>query len=451
MIPLRAAELAGCTLVAGEPRALVTSVVADSRLARPGSLFVALPGRRRDGHEFVAHARARGAVAVLCAAGHSPSVEGLAVLQARDPLTALGAIGAQVRRRSRCTVVGVAGAAGKTTTKDVLRALCAPRASVVASRLSFNNELGLPLTLCEIEPHTEIAVCELGTGAPGELAALCRLARPDAGVLTALGAEHLELLGSVEEAAREEAALLAALPPEAPAVVPFGEPLLAPHRRRDLGETSFGLDSRADVRVASWQPHRSGARVELAIRGRYIAFRTSLHSTSHRLALCAAVATYDALGLPLDRIEQGARRIALSPWRGQERPRAGGGLLINHAYNANPVSMAAVLASLPERRPAPPARLVAVLGEMAELGPQAPAWHRRAGDLAARRGLDLLVGIGPLARHYREGAGPRLEARWFPDPAAAARRLPALVDPGDVVLLKGSRCAGLERLERTLA
>jgi UDP-N-acetylmuramoyl-tripeptide--D-alanyl-D-alanine ligase len=449
VILLAAGELAGCDLRAGPADALVTGVVADSRDARPGSLFVALPGTRTDGHDFVQHARSLGAVAALCAAGRSPDVEGLAVLEAPDPLKALGAIGAQVRARSRCSVVGVAGAAGKTTTKDVLASLCAPHASLVASRRSYNNELGVPLTLCRIEPSTEIAVCELGTGAPGELAALCGLARPDAGVLTSLGAEHLELLGTVEAAAREEAALLAALPRGAPTVLPFDEPLLAPHRRGDLAEVGFGADPRADVHVVSWAPAASGTRVELDVRGARTSFRTSLRGAPQRLALCAAVAAYAALGLPLDRVGEGAEQIELSPWRGQERGRTGGGILINDAYNANPVSMRAALTSLMERRPAQPGRVVAVLGEMAELGPDADDWHRRVGELAS--GVDLLVGIGPLARHYCRGAGAGVEARWFPDREAAARDLPALVDAGDVILLKGSRCAGLERLERALS
>jgi UDP-N-acetylmuramoyl-tripeptide--D-alanyl-D-alanine ligase len=450
VIPLRAGELDGCALVSGDAGALVTSVTADSRSVRPGALFVALPGRRTDGHEFVADAQARGAVAALCATGRAPTGLAIALLEAADPLAALAELAAQARRRARCTVVAVAGAAGKTTTKDVLRALCEPHLPLVASRLSFNNELGVPLTLCGIEPHTELAICELGTGAPGELAALCRVARPDAGILTALGAEHLALFGSVAAAAREEAELLAALPPIAPVVIPYGEPLLAPHRRGDLYETTFGVDPRADAHVRRWVPDGHSTRVELMLRGCRVRLRTNLRTAPQRLALCAAAAAYASLGLPLDGLAEGAADIELSPWRGEESPRRGGGVLINDAYNANPVSMKAALGSLAERRPPAPARVVAVLGEMAELGSEAAAWHRRVGTLAARSGVDLLVAVGPLARHYGEGAGGAVDARWFPDRIAAARGLPALVGKGDLVLLKGSRTAGLERLEGTL-
>jgi UDP-N-acetylmuramoyl-tripeptide--D-alanyl-D-alanine ligase len=450
VIPLRAGELEGCALVSGDAGALVTSVTADSRAVRPGALFVALPGRRTDGHRFVAEARARGAVAALCASGRAPTGRAIALLEAADPLAALGAIAAQVRRRSRCTVVAVAGAAGKTTTKDVLRALCEPHLPLVASRLSYNNELGVPLTLCGIEHRTELAICELGTGAPGELAALCRLARPDAGILTALGAEHLELFGSVAAAACEEAELMAALPPIAPVVIPYGEPLLAPRRRRDLYETTFGVDRRADVHVRRWVPGERATRVELVLRGRRVRLRTNLRTAPQRLALCAAAAAYASLGLPLDGLAEGAARIGLSPWRGEERRRSGGGVLINDAYNANPVSMKAALGSLAERRPPAPARVVAVLGEMAELGSETAVWHRRVGTLAARSGVDLLVGVGPLARHYGEGAGGAVEAHWFPDRMAAECALPELIGGGDLVLLKGSRSAGLERLEGAL-
>jgi UDP-N-acetylmuramoyl-tripeptide--D-alanyl-D-alanine ligase len=450
VIALRAGELKGCALVSGDADVLVTSVTADSRAVRPGALFVALPGQHTNGHRFVADAHAHGAVAALCATGRACTQAGLALLEAADPLAALGAIAAQVRRRSRCTVVAVAGAAGKTTTKDVLRALCEPHLPLVASRLSYNNELGVPLTLCGIEPNTELAICELGTGAPGELAALCRLARPDAGILTSVGAEHLELFGSVAAAAREEAELLAALPPIAPIVIPYGEPLLTPHRRRDLYETTFGVDRRADVHARRWVPDGHSTRVELMLRGSRIRLRTNLRTAPQRLALCAAAAAYASLGLPLDRLAKGAARIGLSPWRGQERRRSGGGVLINDAYNANPVSMRAALGSLAERRPPAPARVVAVLGEMAELGSEAEVWHRRVGTLVGRSGVDLLVGIGPLARHYGEGAGGAVEARWFPDRMAAARGLPALIGAGDLVLLKGSRTASLERLEGAL-
>ena len=236
MIALRLGEIDCATLVRGDPAAPITSIVADSRLARPGALFVCLPGSRRDGHEFLADAAARGATAALCAHGRGRSPSGLAVLAAENPLAALGGIARLVRRRSRARVVGVAGSAGKTSTKDVLRALLAPQLATVASPESYNNELGVPLTLSLLRGDTEACVCELGTGAPGELRALCEIAEPTAGVITAIGPEHLEFFGSVEAVAAEEAGLIGALPPGAPRVLPHGCALLAPYRRPDLDE-----------------------------------------------------------------------------------------------------------------------------------------------------------------------------------------------------------------------
>ena len=187
MIPVRLGEIESARLVRGDADLAVSGVVADSRRAKPGSLFVCLRGEHCDGHDFVGDAARRGAAAVLCATGFSVATEGLAVLEADDPLLALGALACVVRRRSGARVVGIAGSAGKTSTKDALRALLAPHMSIVASPASFNNELGVPLTLSLLEPDTAVCVCELGTGAPGELAGLCRIAQPDVGVLTAIG------------------------------------------------------------------------------------------------------------------------------------------------------------------------------------------------------------------------------------------------------------------------
>lgn len=371
------------------------------------------------------------------------------MLEAEDPLAALGGIARLVRRRSEARVVGIAGSAGKTSTKDMLRALLAPHAATVASHASLNNELGVPLTLSLLEPATELCVCELGTGAPGELAALCRIAEPDAGVITTIGPEHLEFFGSVEAVAAEEAALIDALPRGAPLVLPHDAALLEPYRRCDLDEWRFGADRAADIRPLAWREGAAGTEAAFLVRGERVAFTTNLALVHHRLDLAAALAVYAALGLPLDRVAEGASAIALSPWRGQEERLAEGMLVINDAYNANPVSLVAALEALAARRNG--GRTVAVLGEMAELGPDAASWHMRAGRQAAALGVDLLVAVGAGARAYLDGATGRLECCWFPDLPAATRALPALLHPAYVVLIKGSRSARLERVAEALA
>ena len=448
MIPVRLGELEFATLVHGDPELPITGLVADSRLAREGSLFVCLEGSRADGHDFVGDAAARGAVAVLCAPGRAPPAGSLAALESAEPLTTLAEIGRLARGRSRARVIGIAGSVGKTTLKDVLRTLLAPHLPTVANHASYNNELGVPLTLAQLEPGTAVCVCELGTGAPGELAGLCATARPDVGVLTAIGPEHLEFFGDVEGVAAEEAALIAALPAGAPVVLPCGELLLEPYRRADLDEWRFGLDRTADVHLLAWRPRAGRTEVALAVRGRRIDFATNLRLPHHRLSLAAAAAVYAALGLPLERIGDGAESVELSPWRGQDQRLARGGLLINDAYNANPLSVRAALEALAARRNG--GRAVAVLGPMEELGDEAARWHALAGRQAAELGTDVVVAVGPGARGYLDGATGRTACLWFPDLDSAIAPLRSLLRRDDVVLVKGSRAAGLERLADAL-
>jgi UDP-N-acetylmuramoyl-tripeptide--D-alanyl-D-alanine ligase len=449
VIPLRPSELTSATLVHGDPVLPITGLVVDSRLARPSSLFVCLPGSRADGHNFIGDAASRGASAVLCAPGRAPRAGPPAALVSADPLATLAEIGRLVRSRARACVIGIAGSAGKTTLKDALHALLAPQLPTVASRASHNNELGVPLTLGLLEPETGACVCELGTGSPGELAALCQIAQPDIGVLTAIGPEHLEFFGTVAQVAAEEAALIASLPAGAPVVVPSREPLLDPYLRSDLDTWRYGLDRAADVHPIAWRPRAGGAEITLTVRGQQIAFATNLGHPHHRLTLAAATAVYAALGLPLDRLGEGARAIALSPSRGQELQLPRGGVLINDAYNANPVSMQAALEALAARRNG--GRTVAVLGAMAELGPDTPRWHALAGKQAADLDLDLLIAIGPDTRGYLDGATGRTACLWFPDLDSSIAPLRSLLRRDDVVLLKGSRAAGLERLANALA
>jgi UDP-N-acetylmuramoyl-tripeptide--D-alanyl-D-alanine ligase len=444
VIETRLAELPGTMLVHGSPDLMITHVTADSRTARAGSLFVCLPGRRYDGHQFLGEAARRGAVAALCARGRGRPVGGLAVLEADDPLAALGALGRLVRDRSRTLVVAVAGSAGKTSTKDILGAVLAPLMPTVASAASFNNELGVPLTLSRLDDDTRICICEIGTGAPGEIAALCRICRPDVAVITSIGPEHLQFFGSLEAVAAEEAEVIAALPRAAPLVLPHWERSLDAYRRTDLDVWRFGLGRDADVHPVRWSPTASFTEVVLSVRGERTTLRTHLRHPHHRLNLAAAAAVYAALGLPLDRLGEGAGRVELSPWRGEETSRRRGGLLINDAYNANPLSMRVALEALAARRKG--TRAVAVLGEMSELGRDGRAWHARIGARAAELEIDLLIAVGPLARGYLEGAVGRMACCWLPDRRAAERALPDLLEDGDVVLLKGSRCSRLELL-----
>ncbi|MDX6570711.1 MAG: UDP-N-acetylmuramoyl-tripeptide--D-alanyl-D-alanine ligase, partial [Gaiellales bacterium] len=318
MIPLAAHELEGATLVAGDPETLIHGVSIDSRTVGAGDLFVALPGERVDGHDYLEAAVARGAVAVLCQPSRAPELGAVAVLEAPGALSALQALAHQVRCRGSAAVVGVAGSAGKTSTKDALRALLAPHRRVVAAHRNHNNELGVPLTLVRIESDTEVCICELAMRGLGQIDELTAISEPTLGLITCVGPEHLEFLGTVESVAAAQAELLAALPAGAVAVVPDDEPLLDPFLRADLDVRRFGETARADARVLRFEPDADGAEVELVVAGEHVRFRSNLRAPHHRLNLAAAAAAAHALGVPVARLGDGAGSVELSPHRGQE-------------------------------------------------------------------------------------------------------------------------------------
>ncbi len=331
----------------------VTGLAIDSRRVEEGDLFVAVGS----GADFVPHALARGAAAALVP---------------NDPHEALAAIGGAVRERSHARVVAITGATGKTTTKDILATLCMPLARTIASEGNYNNELGVPLTLCRIEPDTEICITEMGMRGLGQIAWLASFTRPDVALITNIAPVHLELVDTVENVARAKAELIDALPPGGTAIVPENEPLLDPYlTRTDIEIRRFGEVDEPGV-------FRVGERtIRLATN---YASRHQLRNTLAALTVC------DALGLA---VADGSIAVEFSPLREEEIELASGVTLINDCYNANPLS------------------------------------------------------VGELARGY--GA-----ATWFATAAEAADAVAALVRPGDVVLVKGSRAVGLEAVTAKL-
>jgi UDP-N-acetylmuramoyl-tripeptide--D-alanyl-D-alanine ligase len=409
LIPLRLDEVA--QRAPGELRSApvaeeITGVQVDSRRVAPGDLFVAVGS----GAEFRDDALSHGAAATLLP---------------KDAFAALAALGGAVRERSSARVVGITGSTGKTSTKDILAALCAPAARTIAAEASFNNEIGVPLTLCRLEPDTEVCILELAMRGFGQIAELCRIARPDVGVITNVGPVHLELVGSLDGVLRAKSELVDALPPGGTAIVPEEFPV--------------GREDVRVVRLAAPEARPDGDRT--VVEGVSFNF-TARHQAANA---AAALAALDALGLPRpERVD-----VDFSRWRGDEVPLPGGGLLINDAYNANPVSMRAALAHLAGR--AGERRRVAVLGDMAELGPGASAFHRDIGEEAARHGVEALVAVGTLARSYLEGAVGVPVTRWAPDTNTAIGVVGEVVEPGDCVLVKASRAVGLEAVAEALA
>jgi UDP-N-acetylmuramoyl-tripeptide--D-alanyl-D-alanine ligase len=379
-----------------------TGVQVDSRRIVPGDAFVAV-GR---GSDFVGDALARGAAATLV-----PD----------EAFAALARIGREVRDRSDAHVVGITGSMGKTSTKDILAALCAPAARTIAAEASFNNEIGVPLTLCRLEPDTEVCILELAMRGFGQIADLCEIARPEIGVITNIGPVHLELVESVEGVRRAKGELIAALPRGGTAVVP-----------NDFQVDRDDLDI---VRLGTPDARIEDARTVVA----GVSFNFVAPHQAQNAA--AALAVLDTLGL-----ERPARvDVDFSRWRGDEGELPGGGLLINDAYNANPVSMRAALAYLVQR--AEGRRLVAILGDMAELGRTGPEYHREVGEAAAELGIDEVLAVGELSRGYLD-AGAR--GRWVPNVHEALRALDEVVRPGDAVLVKASRALGLEAIAEAL-
>jgi UDP-N-acetylmuramoyl-tripeptide--D-alanyl-D-alanine ligase len=411
VIPLAWQEIEALDLgqLEGAPAdGVVRRVHDDSRDATPGDLFVAL----NTGVRFVEEAQARGA----------------ATLVPRDQEAALAALASLVRGRSEAQVVAVVGSVGKTTTKDVLAALCAAVTPTVAASASRNNELGLPLTVLALEPETRVLVTEMGMRGLGQVAELCATARPTLTLVTSIGPEHLELVGTVEDVARANAEAIAALPPGGAAVVPAGEALLEPYLRDDLVVRTFDPASVA----------RDGGSWRFAVGDAEV--RLGLPFTQRHLAgnVLAALTAYDALGLPLERVADGAASIRLSRWRGEVRELFGGGLVVNDAYNASPLSMRAALLDLDER--AAGRRRVAVLGEMAELGDQSARYHAEIAALLRELGIELVVAVGEPARAYLEKVA---DGAIVPDAARFAEVL-ELLRPGDAILVKASRAVGLE-------
>ena len=407
----------------------VTGVSIDSRRVETGDLFVAV-GR---GVDYVEDALGAGASAALVP---------------ENAFAALAALAREIRSRSSARVVAVTGSTAKTSTKDILGALCSPHARSVVAEGSQNNEIGLPLTLCRLEPDTEIAILEMGMRGVGQIAELCEIARPDVGIITTIGPVHLELLGTVERVAQAKAELVAALPPGGTAVVPAVAPQLEPYLDRDdIDIVRFGEGG--DVSLAYFAARDGRSRLKVNAFGRPLTIEFSFSGRHNATNALAALAAYNALGLPLGKAQRGARHVTLSRWRGEEVPLPGDGVLINDCYNANPLSMTAALEHLGER--AGERRTVAVLGDMAELGPGAPAYHREVGAAASRAGVDVLLAVGPLARSYLDGARGVPVTRWAPTVEQGLAALRQLLQPGDFVLVKGSRAMGLEAIGEAVA
>ncbi|MCP5516218.1 MAG: UDP-N-acetylmuramoyl-tripeptide--D-alanyl-D-alanine ligase [Verrucomicrobiales bacterium] len=455
MEPLTLQRIAEC--VGGElsssPATTVRRVVTDSRQVRPGDLFVALAGERFDGHAFLGPAFEQGAVAAMGEHGRCAlPLPDRPLVQVRSSREALGRLAAAYRRDFQLPVIAVAGSNGKTTVKETLATVLRRRLRTLASAASFNNDIGVPLTLLELEREHRVAVVEAGTNHPGELAALLRLIEPRYGVLTSLGREHLEFFGNLAGVVEEEGCLAEAVHPEGCLFVNADVPGVdAVVRRTRARVVRVGWKAGADWRVVEAGVHETATRFRVEapqpeFSGEYAVPLLGVHQV---VAAALTVAVAAELGLSPVEVTRGLAGCSPAPHRLQAR--AGGDvLLLDDTYNANLDSVRAALETL--RDVAGERRKVAILGDMAELGAASEADHAAAGEAAAFCGVDLLIALGArregVAGAAREAGVPDVRAWATPD--AAGREVAGLLQPGDVVLLKASRASRLERLVESL-
>jgi UDP-N-acetylmuramoyl-tripeptide--D-alanyl-D-alanine ligase len=440
------ADAVGGRVLRGDPHTCVHRVVTDSRASSPGALFVALRGRARDGHAFVGDAARRGARAALVCEPVAVEVPQVWVPDTRASLLPLAR---RWRAELPAVAVGVTGSVGKTTTVAMTAAVLRRRYPTWASEPDWNAELGVPLTLFGATAAHRYVVVEMAMRGLGQIAQLAAVVRPQVGVVTCVGPSHLELLGSLEAVARAKAELVEALPPEGVAVLNADDPrVLGMARLTRARVLRFGFAADADVRAEDVQPEGPGMRFRV---------RTPEGSASVFLPVPAPQLVHNALaalavgqvcGVPL---EEGARALVhfrTPPLRLSVAELEGGGVLVNDAYNASPQSLEAAFAAVRALRGG--RRVVAVLGEMRELGPLASRAHEEAGARCAREGFAVLIAVGEGARALagaaRESGLPAEAVVWVRDAEEASAALSARVRPGDLVLVKGSRALGLERV-----
>lgn len=457
MPALRLAELVEATggaLLRGDPETRVDSYVIDTRRLKPNGVFFALRGNRTDGHKFLGEARQNGAAVAVVErepGENEQAPEGLIAVDSAE--TALSRSGEWVRRKKGgLKWMAVTGSNGKTTTKELLAEGLSAQFRVHRTPGNLNNHLGVPLSVLACPDDAEIAVLELAMSAPGEIASLARLVDPDIGLVTNVRAAHMQAFGSLEDIAAAKGELFAVLRSEALAVVNLDDMHVRVQAARHAGErVTFGRNPDADLRLeairAAFVPgaalsfrHRDkGYKVQLAIGGGHAAFNA-----------LAALAGVVAAGGDLDAAIPKIEHLQPGPGRGRVHRLNDGIVLIDDSYNSSPAALASVLETL--KFSEPPGRRVLVLGDMLELGRLEGALHREAGRRAAAAGVQLLVTVGKEARASADEA---LHAgipavHHFPNSSEAADKTHELLQPGDLIVVKGSRSVRLGRVVRAL-
>lgn len=431
-------------LISGRPQTEWQGASLDSRTVRGAELFFALPGEQSDGHLYVGAALERGASAVVVDR-EVEAPEGAGVIRVADTFAALHLLTREVRRRTPSHLVAVTGSIGKTTTKELLAAMLACRFKVARNPGNLNNLFGFPVALLGIPEDTEWMVAEMGMSTPGELGRISRLGRPDVAVLINIRPVHLEFFGSLRAIAKAKAEILEGLAPGGVLVANLDDPEVARIARGFQGKVVwFGIDQPAEVRaeeIESAAPE-VGTRFVLTLGDERGEIHLPLYGRYNVENCLAAAACASHLGLSLEEIRAGLMTVDSLAGRGIVHRLSADRVVIDDSYNSNPVGLSRALESA---RAMPAKRHWVVLGDMLELGEEAPGYHRAAGREAAELGFEPVVGVGELAREIVAGAGESdTQGLWFEDALEAASKLRGRLEPGDVVLVKGSRGVALE-------
>ncbi len=420
----------------------------DSRTVAPGELFFAVRGERLDGHDFVDAALKRGAVAAVVSRALVATLPDAALavplLIAEDPLLALQALAAHVRRQWGRRVVAITGSAGKTTTKEAVAAALGAKFNVLKSQGNLNNNFGLPLQLLRLEPEHEIAVVEMGMNHAGEIAALAMIASPDWGVVTNVGTAHIENFADGQAGiARAKFELVAALPATGVAFLNSDDAYVSQFGRNFLGRAVyFGSGPIADPQLLEQSEDLAGLHLKFRAGEREGELTLHMLGAHNALNALAGLAVALEAGVELDAAVAALATLTAGDKRGQ-LIEIGGATILNDCYNSNPEALSSMIRTLAGR---PAQRRILVAGEMLEQGEQGPALHAACGRAAAEAGLDLVVGVGGNAEHLAAAAcAGGVAALFLPNAKAAGLWLLENLEPGDVVLVKGSRGVHLEQ------
>ncbi|MEO1243565.1 MAG: UDP-N-acetylmuramoyl-tripeptide--D-alanyl-D-alanine ligase [Pseudomonadota bacterium] len=430
----------------------------DTRSLKPGEMFVALRDAR-DGHEFLKNAFEAGATVALVARAPEDAPEGAPLLVVGDTLDGLRDLAVAARMRNFGKRIAVTGSAGKTSTKEILRGILSPSGAVHAADKSFNNHWGVPLTLARLPMHADYGVFEIGMNHAGEITPLTGLVRPHAAIVTTVGAAHLEFFDSVEGIAEAKAEIFSGLAPGGMAILPADNEYFGLLKKRAeqagaAGFMTFGEKDGADFQLLSYEPAGAGAQIAVCIRGARHDILVGIPGRHQAVNMLAALAAAESVGADLDSAIAALAKLAPAEGRGARLTisvHGGDATLIDESYNANPASMAAAIGLLGASPVGEGGRRIAVLGEMLELGPDAPALHTNIAKALVAAKVDRVYAAGDLMRHLWDALPPAMRGLHAGSAVGLVGPVEDIVGPGDVVMVKGSNASKVSAVARALS